>query len=147
MPSKYIENLLDMCKMKTANFVGTTGSAAIKRIQNADSPFDKEEHSKYRTAVSKLLWLAFVRPDCSYAVKELSRNVKAPTQRQHKSILRGHGSIVALSRSSNSCPPIASTINSKSANFVDLFPMDLQHSHHLPTHPIKSQLYLDMLTE
>ena len=80
MPSKYIEDLLDMYKMKTANFVGTTGSAAIKRIQDADSPLDKEEHSKYRTAVGKLLWLAFVRPDCSYAVKELSRDVKAPTQ-------------------------------------------------------------------
>ena len=33
----------------------------------------------FRTTVGKLLWLAFVRPDCSYAVKELSRDVKSPT--------------------------------------------------------------------
>ena len=46
---------------------------------DTDSPLTDSEHSKFRTAVGKLLWLAFVRPDCSYAVKELSRDVKAPT--------------------------------------------------------------------
>ena len=49
----------------------------MKRIQDADCPL---EHSKFRTAVGKLLWLVFVRPDCSYAVEELNRDVKAPTQ-------------------------------------------------------------------
>ena len=45
---------------------------------DANSPLTNSKHSKFRTAVGKLLWLAFVRPDCSYAVKEL-RNVKGPT--------------------------------------------------------------------
>ena len=54
-------------------------TTALKRMQDADTPLEPAEHAKYRTAVGKLLWLAFFRPDCSYAVKELSRDVKSPT--------------------------------------------------------------------
>ena len=80
MSQQYLEELLDLCKMNSANPVNTTGSAALKRIHDADCPLEPDEHSMFRTAVGKLLWLAFVRPDCSRAVKELSRDVKAPTQ-------------------------------------------------------------------
>ena len=80
MPQQYIEDLLNLYKVSKANAVNTTGSTALKRIQDADSPFDSDERSRYRTAVGELLWLAFVRPDCSYSVKEVSRDVKAPTQ-------------------------------------------------------------------
>ena len=51
----------------------------MKRIEDADVALDSKAHSLFRTAVGKLLWLAFVRLDCSYTVKELSRDVKGPT--------------------------------------------------------------------
>ena len=38
-----------------------------------DTPLISEEHSKYRTAVGKLL-----KGDLAYAIKELSRDVTAP---------------------------------------------------------------------
>ena len=80
MSQQYIEEILKLYSMNSSsNIVNTTGSSALKRAQDSDTPLDKEEHSKFRTAVGKLLWLAFVRPDCSYAVKELSRDVKGPT--------------------------------------------------------------------
>ena len=62
-----------------SNSSPTTGSSSFKRIVDADSPLTDSEHSKFRTAVGKLLWLAFVRPDCSHAATELSRDVKGPT--------------------------------------------------------------------
>ena len=79
MSQGYIEELLKIYQMESANNVNTTGTTALKRMQDADTPLEPAEHAKYRTAVGKLLWLAFVRPDCSYAVKELSRDVKSPT--------------------------------------------------------------------
>ena len=79
MPQKYIEDLLELYSMSKANSVNTTGSTSLKRIEDADVALDAKAHSLFRTAVGKLLWLAFVRPDCSYAVKELSRDVKGPT--------------------------------------------------------------------
>ena len=45
----------------------------------SDTPLSPEEHSVYRTAVGKLLWLALIRGDIAYATKELSRDVTAPT--------------------------------------------------------------------
>ena len=79
MPKRYIDELLELYEMKKVNQVNTTGSSSLKRIEDADVALDAKAHSLYRTAVGKLLWLAFVRPDCSYAVKELSRDVKGPT--------------------------------------------------------------------
>ena len=79
MPKRYIDELLELYSMEKVNQVNTTGSSSLKKIEDADVALDAKAHSLYRTAVGKLLWLAFVRPDCSYAVKELSRDVKGPT--------------------------------------------------------------------
>ena len=79
MRLKYIEELLDLYGVTKSNSSPTTGSSSLKRIVEADAPSTDSEHSEFRTAVGKLLWLAFVRPDCSYAVKELNRDVKSNT--------------------------------------------------------------------
>ena len=69
---------LDLYGMKNAKQVATTGSVTI--VKNvSDTPLSPEEHSLYRTAVGKLLWLALIRGDIAYATKELSRDVTAPT--------------------------------------------------------------------
>eukprot|EP00439_Symbiodinium_sp_Y106_P076638 s968_g15.t2 len=78
MPKQYAD-FLGLYSMNNVNSVNTTGSSSLKRIEDADVALDAKAHSLFRTAVGKLLWLAFVRPDCSYAVKELSRDVKGPT--------------------------------------------------------------------
>ena len=79
MPPDYVEDLLKIYNMQKANPAPNTGSSALKRIEDADSPLSAADHATFRTCVGKLLWLAFVRPDISYAVKELSRDVKSPT--------------------------------------------------------------------
>ena len=79
MPPDYVEDLLKIYNMQKANSAPNTGSSALKRIDDADSPLSSDDHATFRTCVGKLLWLAFVRSDISYAVKELSTDVKAPT--------------------------------------------------------------------
>ena len=74
----YIDAILGLCGMKNAKPVATTGSATIVKTVS-DTPLSPEEHSVYRTAVGKLLWLALIRGDIAYATKELSRDVTAPT--------------------------------------------------------------------
>ena len=49
-------------------------------------PLDQARHKLYRTAVGKLLWATPVRPDISFAVKELSRSLQAPTQQDEKQL-------------------------------------------------------------
>ena len=78
MSQTYIDSILDLYGMKNAKQVAPTGSVTI--VKNvSDTPLSPEEHSAYRTAVGKLLWLALIRGDIAYATKELSRDVTAPT--------------------------------------------------------------------
>ena len=78
MPPDYVEDLLKIYNMQKANSAPNTGSSALKRIEDVDSPLSAAD-ATFRTCAGKLLWLAFVRPDISHAVKELSRDVKSPT--------------------------------------------------------------------
>ena len=78
MSQTYVDTILDLYGMKNAKPVATTGSVTIAKTV-ADTPLSPEEHSVYRTAVGKLLWLALIRGDIAYATKELSRDVTAPT--------------------------------------------------------------------
>ncbi|CAE7607762.1 unnamed protein product [Symbiodinium microadriaticum] len=52
---------------------------SIKKFEVYDEVKVGEEHSVYRAAVGRLLWLALVRSDIAYATKELGRDVIAPT--------------------------------------------------------------------
>ena len=65
--------------MVKAKAVGTTGTTSFSHRLDLDDPLSTDEHKVYRTAVGKLLWLALIRPDMSYATKELSRDLTAPT--------------------------------------------------------------------
>ena len=77
MSQTYIDAILDLYGVKNAKPVATTGSVTIVKTVS-DTPLSPEEHSVYRTAVGKLLWLALIRGDIAYATKELSRDVIAP---------------------------------------------------------------------
>ena len=81
MSQTYIDAILDLYGMKNAKPVATTGSVTIVKTAS-DTPFSPEEHSVYRTAVGKLLWLALSRGDIAHATKELSRDATVPTMQR-----------------------------------------------------------------
>ena len=80
--------------MEHAKPATTTGDKLGQSDDPGDpvnQPLDPARHKLYRTAVGKLLWATPVRPDISFAVKELSRSLQSPTlqnEKQLKHVLR-----------------------------------------------------------
>ena len=78
---KYLNDMLSTYNLKTCKAATTTGmSSNSSKLQQCDDPLDSAEHTQYRSTVGKLMWLIAIRYDIFYAVKELSRNLTAPTQ-------------------------------------------------------------------
>ena len=71
---KCIEQTLELYNMSKAKAAPTTRTTNIPTKQNLDEPLSTNEHKKYQTDVDKLFWLALIRPNLSYAIKELSRD-------------------------------------------------------------------------
>ena len=71
MSQKYIDTIVDLYGMKDAKPAATTGTVTINK-NVPDTPLSPEEHSVYRTAVGKLLWLALVRGDIAYSMQRRS---------------------------------------------------------------------------
>ena len=94
LPTAYYQKLFKLYGMEQAKPAATTGD----KLGQSDDPndpankaLDPERHKLYRTAVGKLLWATPVRPDISFAVKELSRSLQSPTlqdEKQLKHVLR-----------------------------------------------------------
>ena len=63
--------------MKNAKPVATTGSVTIAKTV-ADTPLSPEEHSVYRTAVGKLLWLALIRGDIALCNERVESGCDCP---------------------------------------------------------------------
>ena len=51
----------------------------LKCPLHGDEPLSWDDYALYRTAVGRLLWIALIRPDITFSVKELARNVQLPT--------------------------------------------------------------------
>jgi len=64
-----------LSKCKPSN---TPGSNELKRVANGDEPLDAQAHRRFRQAVGKLQWIAQLRVDLMYAIKELARALHAP---------------------------------------------------------------------
>ena len=72
--------MLETLGLSTCKAAKTPGSDNLKKhFDGSDELLDKPEHKTYRTCVGKLLWLSNIRPDISFAVKELSRYLSCPT--------------------------------------------------------------------
>jgi hypothetical protein len=67
-----LEQKLERCKAAATPFINM-------KVPQPQSPVDEETHSRCRRSVGQLMWLISVRPDLSYAIKELSRHSLAPT--------------------------------------------------------------------
>ena len=89
LPPSYYMKLFKMYAMENAKTTSTTGDKLGQSDDPRDPPnhpLDQARHKLYRTAVGKLLWAAPVRPDISFAVKQLSRSLQAPTQHDEKQL-------------------------------------------------------------
>ena len=94
LPASYYLKLFKMYGMQKAKATSTTGDqlGQSEGLRNkSNKTLASARHKLYRTAVGQLLWATPVRPDISFAVKELSRNLQAPTrqdEQQLKQVLR-----------------------------------------------------------
>ena len=89
LPTAYYQKLFKLYGMEQAKPSSTTGDKLGRNDDPADplnQPLDPARHKLYRTAVGKLLWATPVRPDISFAVKELSRSLQSPTQQNEKEL-------------------------------------------------------------
>ena len=75
-PQKLIDNLLGLFGVTGKS---TTNGVKIQQISKEDQiQCEKEMHSKFRTAIGKLLWMSQLRDDIKFPVKELSRSLINP---------------------------------------------------------------------
>ena len=89
LPTAYYLKLFKLYGMEHAKPSSTTGDKLGLSEDPGDpinQPLDPARHKLYRTAVGKLLWATPVRPDISFAVKELSRSLQSPTQQNEKQL-------------------------------------------------------------
>ena len=89
LPTAYYQKLFKLYGMEQAKPSSTTGDKLGLNDDPADplnQLLDPARHKLYRTAVGKLLWATPVRPDISFAVKELSRSLQSPTQQNEKEL-------------------------------------------------------------
>ena len=72
-PQKLIDNLLGLFDVKGKS---TTNGVKIHQVPKEDQvQCEKGMHSKFRTAIGKLLWMSQLRDDIKFPVKELSRSL------------------------------------------------------------------------
>ena len=89
LPTAYYLKLFKLYGREQAKPSSTTGDKLGLSDDPADplnQPLDPARHKLYRTAVGKLLWATPVRPDITFAVKELCRSLQSPTQQNEKQL-------------------------------------------------------------
>ena len=82
---KFIDDLLKIFEV-TGN-VTTTGLKLQALPEDQKVQCDRVIHQKYRSAVGKLLWMAQLRGDLKYPVKELSRSLVNPQDQDIKNLV------------------------------------------------------------
>ena len=87
MDDQYVDKMLEESDLLTCRSATTPGNDTLRKKVEEEELLSPEEHKQYRKLVGQLLWLSPVRPDITYAVKELSRSVQSPTC-EHQAKLR-----------------------------------------------------------
>ena len=108
LPTFYYMKLLKMYGMEEAKATSTLEdqlgqSEGLRKYRN--KTLASARHKPYRTAVGQLLWATLVRPDISFAVKELSRSLKAPTQQDEQQLRQVLGYIKGILHFTTSLQP------------------------------------------
>ena len=86
LDDEYLDNIIQEMKLNKCNPATTTGSSAGKANIEDEQLLDQQEHQQFRRLVGKLQWLAYTRPDISYATKELARALQQPTIKDQKKL-------------------------------------------------------------
>ena len=81
-----VTQLLADFGLAQAKPVSTPGPTAAERV-DASQPLSDTEVTQFRSGVGRLLWMAPVRPELTYLIKELCRHMQQPT-REHMAHLR-----------------------------------------------------------
>ena len=71
----YVNTILDLYELRFAKPLTNTGNNLTKRPHDGDQELDNDARRLYRKAVGKLMWLSTIRPDITYATKELARGM------------------------------------------------------------------------
>ena len=82
---KFIDELLKI--FEVTGKVTTTGLKFQALPEDQKVQCDQVIHQKYRSAVGKLLWMAQLRDDLKYPVKELSRSLINPQDQDVKNLV------------------------------------------------------------
>ena len=89
LPASYYMKLLKMYDMQKAKATSTIeeqlGQSQGPR-KHGNKTLASARRKLYRRAVGQLLWATPVRPDISFAVKELSKSLKAPTRQDEQQL-------------------------------------------------------------
>ena len=76
---RHVEIVIDQFKLKDAKLVCTPGTKEEGRTQDdCEAPLEPKEASLFRAIVARCNYLSPDRPDISYAVKELARQMSTP---------------------------------------------------------------------
>ena len=87
LESDYMNNILEEMNLHNkCNPATTTGTTAGKENIEDEQLLDQQEHQQFRRFVAKLQWLAYTRPDISFATKELARALQQPTIKDQKKL-------------------------------------------------------------
>ena len=78
---RHIEIIIERLGLQEAKQVTSPGTREEGKIQqDHNENLDDEQSSKYRALVARCNYLSPDRPDISYSVKELARNMASPTK-------------------------------------------------------------------
>ena len=89
LDDEYVDNIfheIKLNKCNSATTTTTTGSTAGKSNVEDEQLLDQQAHQQFRRLVGKLQWLAYTRPDISYATKEVARELQQPTIKDQKKL-------------------------------------------------------------
>eukprot|EP00971_Amphidinium_carterae_P102188 2022893-Amphidinium_carterae.2 len=67
--------------LQKSNSVSAPGVKSPTLPTSGDEPLHFSNHRKFRTAVGKLQWMAAIRPNIQFAVKELNRKLASSTSK------------------------------------------------------------------
>ena len=86
---RHVELIISQLKLEESRPVSTPGTKEEGRTQEDDEiPLDAKETSKYRALVARCNYLSLDRPDISFTVKELARQMASPREGDMKRLKR-----------------------------------------------------------
>eukprot|EP00971_Amphidinium_carterae_P193397 3837697-Amphidinium_carterae.1 len=81
MMDSSMKSVYEIYGLQKSNSLSEPGVKSPAVPTSGDELLHFSDHMKFRTIVDKLQWMAAVRPDIQFAVKELSRKLSSPTSK------------------------------------------------------------------